>query len=137
MNMRLRLPLSIILLCSLLFCQEKNTGQMETESTNASALALTPPMGWNSWDGYGTTIKEDEFKANAEWFAKHLKPFGWQYVVVDMEWFVTNPKAEGNSKDSQFALDRYGPALGRWPTMFTFWASSLASTFYVAFPNRL
>jgi alpha-galactosidase len=119
MNMRLRLPLSIILLCSLLFCQEKNTGQMETESTNASALALTPPMGWNSWDGYGTTIKEDEFKANAEWFAKHLKPFGWQYVVVDMEWFVTNPKPEGNSKDSQFSLDRYGryiPALNRFPS---------------------
>jgi hypothetical protein len=35
-------------------------------------------MGWNSWDGYGTTIKEAEFKAYAQWFAKHLKPYGWQ-----------------------------------------------------------
>jgi hypothetical protein len=40
--------------------------------------ATTPPMGWNSWDGYGTTIKEAEFEANAQWFAKHLKPYGWQ-----------------------------------------------------------
>jgi len=76
-------------------------------------------MGWNSWDGYGTTIKEDQFKANAEWFAKHLKPFGWQYVVVDMEWFVTNPRPEGNSKTSQFSTDHYGrytPAENRFPS---------------------
>jgi alpha-galactosidase len=71
-------------------------------------LAPTPPMGWNSWDGYGTTIGETDFKANAAWFAKHLKPYGWQYVVVDMEWFVLNPVAEGNSKTFQYSMDRYG-----------------------------
>jgi alpha-galactosidase len=82
-------------------------------------LAATPPMGWNSWDGYGTTITEDQFKANAAWFAKHLEPQGWQYVVVDMEWFVTNPTPEGNSKSSQFSLDSYGrytPATNRFPS---------------------
>src|SRR5271169_452917 len=88
------------------------------EKTNA-LLAGTPPMGWNSWDGYGTTITEDQFKANATWFAKHLKPVGWRYVVVDMEWFVTNPIPEGNSKNSQFSLDSYGrytPATKRFPS---------------------
>jgi len=40
------------------------------------SLARTPPMGWNSWDGYGTTIDEKEFRLNADWFAKHLKPYG-------------------------------------------------------------
>jgi len=82
-------------------------------------LAATPPMGWNSWDGYGTTVNEDQFKANADWFAKHLKPFGWQYVVIDMEWFVTNPKPEGNSKSSKFSIDsfgRYTPAVQRFPS---------------------
>jgi alpha-galactosidase len=82
-------------------------------------LAATPPMGWNSWDGYGTTITEDQFKANAAWFAKRLKPQGWQYVVVDMEWFVTNPLPEGNSKNSQVSLDSYGrftPATNRFPS---------------------
>src|SRR6476646_12090145 len=68
-----------------------------------SLLAGTPPMGWNSWDGYGTTVKEADVKANAQWLAEHLKPFGWQYVVVDMEWFVTNPTPEGNSKTSQYS----------------------------------
>ena len=87
--------------------------------TTQELLASTPPMGWNSWDGYGTTVKEADVKANAQWFAEHLKPFGWQYVVVDMEWFVTNPIPEGNSKTSQFSIDgngRYTPALNRFPT---------------------
>ena len=58
----------------------------------SAVLADTPPMGWNSWDGYGTTINEGDFKANADWLAKHLKPYGWEYVVVDADWFVTNPE---------------------------------------------
>jgi len=57
-----------------------------------AVLASTPPLGWNSWDGYGITITEDQFKSNVEWFAKHLKPAGWQYVVIDMEWFVATPR---------------------------------------------
>jgi len=76
-------------------------------------------MGWNSWDGYGTTIDEKEFRANVEWFAKHLKPFGWQFVTIDMEWFVTNPKPSGNSKDSKFLLDEFGrylPPPARFPS---------------------
>jgi len=82
-------------------------------------LAATPPLGWNSWDGYGTTITEDQVKANAAWFAEHLKPSGWEYVVIDMEWFVTNPTPEGNSKSSRYALDangRYIPAENRFPS---------------------
>src|SRR5271157_4678607 len=84
-----------------------------------SVLAATPPLGWNSWDGYGTTVNEDQVKANAAWFAEHLKSFGWEYVVIDMEWFVTNPTAEGNSKNSLYALDangRYIPAERRFPS---------------------
>jgi alpha-galactosidase len=76
-------------------------------------------MGWNSWDSFGTTITEPDFKANAQWFAEHLKSFGWQYVVVDMEWFVTNPSPEGNSKTSQYSIDdhgRYTPAIHRFPS---------------------
>jgi alpha-galactosidase len=82
-------------------------------------LAATPPMGWNSWDSYGTTIKEPEVKANAEWLARNLKAFGWQYVVVDMEWFVTNPTPAGNSASSQFSMDNYGrytPPVARFPS---------------------
>jgi alpha-galactosidase len=89
------------------------------EHDNSSVMAATPPMGWNSWDGYGTTVQESDVKANAQWLAKHLKSSGWQYVVVDMEWYVTNPTPEGNSKKSDYSLDdsgRYTPAVNRFPS---------------------
>lgn len=76
-------------------------------------------MGWNSYDSYGTAVNEAEVKANARWLAHHLKRFGWRYVVVDMEWFVTNPTPAGNSKNSRYTLDefgRYTPALNRFPS---------------------
>jgi alpha-galactosidase len=49
----------------------------------AKDLAPTPPMGWNSWDSYGLTVNEAEFKANASWLHQHLQSFGWQYVIGD------------------------------------------------------
>ncbi|HWC20371.1 MAG TPA: glycoside hydrolase family 27 protein [Terriglobales bacterium] len=95
---------------SVIFMSLLMTTSAELRGQNAGSKfsQLTPPMGWNSWDGYGTTISEAQFKANADWFAKHLKSFGWQYVVVDMEWFVTNPIPEGNSKSSEYSIDEYG-----------------------------
>ena len=89
------------------------------ESRQRPILTPTPPMGWNSWDSYGTTITEDDVRTNARWIAEHLKSYGWQYVVVDMEWFVTNATAQGNSKTSQFSMDEYGrytPAPNRFPS---------------------
>ncbi len=46
------------------------------------------PMGWNSYDYYDTNVTEAEVLANAEFMAKHLKPFGWEYVVVDIQWYA-------------------------------------------------
>jgi alpha-galactosidase len=62
------------------------------ERTNMTAQkfhtwAMTPPMGWNSWDCYGTTISEVEVKANADFMAANLKKHGWEYIVVDAQWF--------------------------------------------------
>jgi hypothetical protein len=97
----------------------ETTNPRPSATGSAETLAPTPPMGWNSWDSFGTTITEPDFKANAQWLSEHLKSFGWQYVVVDMEWFVTNPTPEGNSKTSQYSLDdhgRYTPAIHRFPS---------------------
>lgn len=48
---------------------------------------LNPPMGWNSYDYYDTTVTEADVKANADYMAKYLKPYGWEYIVVDIEWY--------------------------------------------------
>jgi len=82
--------------------------------------ARTPPMGWNSWDAYGPTITEPEVKANADYMAAKLKSYSWQYVVVDIRWFVENDKAGGyNQTDPRYVLDEYGrytPAVNRFPS---------------------
>ena len=75
--------------------------------------AQTPPMGWNSWDCYGPTVTEQEVRANADYMAANLKKSGWQYIVVDIRWFVENDKAGGyNQTDPRYVIDdngRYQP----------------------------
>jgi len=85
----------------------------------ADAVALTPPMGWNSWDSYGTTVTEAEVKANADYMAQHLKQHGWQYVVVDIQWSEPNPKAHGYRDEARLDMDAHGrliPAVNRFPS---------------------
>lgn len=80
----------------------------------------TPPMGWNSWDCYGPTVTEEEVKANADYMAANLRQYGWEYVVVDIRWFVANTKSHGyNEKDPIYILDEYGryqPAENKFPS---------------------
>ena len=50
-------------------------------------IAQYPPMGWNSWDCYGAAVTEEITRQNAEYMAKHLKQYGWEYIVVDIQWY--------------------------------------------------
>lgn len=87
---------------------------------NFKTFALTPPMGWNSWDCYGPTVTEQEVKENAEYMAANLKSFGWEYIIVDIRWYIENDKAHGyNEKDAKIVMDEYGrflPAQNRFPS---------------------
>ena len=49
-------------------------------------------MGWNSWDAYGLTITEAQFRANVAVLRDKLLPFGWRYAVIDEGWFFENPR---------------------------------------------
>ena len=51
------------------------------------AWAQTPPMGWNSWDGFATTVTEAQTRAQADFMAQTLRQHGWQYIVVDIQWY--------------------------------------------------
>jgi hypothetical protein len=74
--------------------------------------APTPAMGWNSWDCYGPTVTESEVKANADYMSKNMKSAGWQYIVVDIRWYVENDKAHGyNEKDAIYVMDEFGRLL--------------------------
>lgn len=82
-------------------------------------LATTPPMGWNSWDCFGTTVTEDEVIANAEVMASRLLPFGWDTVVVDIQWYDPTARSHGYNDDAPLLLDSFGihqPAPNRFPS---------------------
>jgi alpha-galactosidase len=85
---------------------------------SAQQLAPTPPMGWNSWDAYGTTVRESEVKSNAAAMAE-LKQYGWEYVVVDIQWYEPNAQAHGYRSGAQLSIDEHGrlvPASNRFPS---------------------
>jgi alpha-galactosidase len=82
-------------------------------------LAPTPPMGWNSWDSFGTGVTEAEVKVNADYMAAHMARYGWQYVVVDIQWSEPNPQSHGYRPDAELVMDSYGrlmPATNRFPS---------------------
>jgi alpha-galactosidase len=103
-----------LLLCGAVFLANAQS------KTSFKKWAKTPPMGWNSWDCYGPTVTEDEVKANADYMAANLKKAGWEYIVVDIRWFVENDKAGGyNQTDPIYVMDEYGrylPSTKRFPS---------------------
>jgi hypothetical protein len=50
-------------------------------------------MGWNSWDAYGLTIDEKDYRANTAVLAG-LKQYGWEYSVIDEGWYMEDPFAD-------------------------------------------
>lgn len=79
----------------------------------------SPPMGWNSWDCYGASVCEDEVRANAEYMARNLKQYGWEYIIVDIQWY--EPTAESNEyhDGAKLVMDEYSrlmPAENRFPS---------------------
>ena len=53
-------------------------------------------------------MSEADIRANAEWMAQNLKSHGWEYIVVDMGWYITNHTGETNAKNSKYSLDEFG-----------------------------
>lgn len=85
----------------------------------SKSLAPVPPMGWNSWDSYGTDVREEQVKANADVMAKKLARFGWKYIVVDIEWYVPGAAGHEYKEGAAVAMDEYGrllPAVNRFPS---------------------
>jgi alpha-galactosidase len=111
---------SRILFCSVLAL---GAGAAEVRSSSAApagaTLAPTPPMGWNSWDSFGPAVRENEVKANVDAMAAKLSRFGWQYIVVDIEWFQPNARAHGYIARGEVTMDEFGrfvPSPNRFPS---------------------
>jgi len=82
-------------------------------------FAPTPPMGWCSWDCFATTVTEAQTKANADVMADKLKQYGWEYVLVDIQWYEPNPTGFQYRDNAPLTMDEYGrllPAPNRFPS---------------------
>ncbi len=90
---------------------------------NKNQFAITPPMGWNSYDYYDTTVTEEQVKANADYMAKNLKEYGWEYVVVDIEWYSNDAGTQRDQyqyipfgDDQMDEWSRFQPSPNRFPS---------------------
>ncbi len=86
--------------------------------------ALTPPMGWNSWDCYFSSVTEKEVLQNAQYLVDHdMVKYGWEYVVIDIRWYCNHPSLGGGwynqNGNQEYVLDEYGrylPSPTRFPS---------------------
>ena len=81
--------------------------------------ASTPPLGWNSWDCFGTTITEQQIKEQADAMAKYLLPSGYNYLTVDIQWYEPESKGHAYDPKALLTMDKYGrltPGLKKFPS---------------------
>ena len=67
-------------------------------------LALTPPLGWNSWNARGRRVTDELIRKTADAFVeKGLADHGWTYICIDDGWERTNRQGdelnEGPTRD--------------------------------------
>ena len=73
---------NIILFVFILATPGKNNAQ-------ENGLALTPPMGWNSWNKFGCNVSENLIKEMADAMVKSgMKDAGYKYIVIDDCWQI-------------------------------------------------
>jgi alpha-galactosidase len=59
------------------------------QEARGQRLALTPPMGWNSWNHFGCNVSEQLIKETADaMVSSGMRDAGYQYVVIDDCWQV-------------------------------------------------
>jgi alpha-galactosidase len=75
---------------------------------SGDTISLTPPVGWNSYDSYGASIKEDEVLAQAQAIRTSLQPYGWNTVVIDYRWYDPQDHIDANG--------RYLPSTDKYPS---------------------
>ena len=74
-------------------------------------------MGWNSWDAYGFTITEAQFRDNVKVLAS-MKQYDWQYAVIDEGWYMRNPGGK-DLAERNYLYDKDGllePVEARFPS---------------------
>ena len=81
--------------------------------------APTPPMGWNSWDGFATTVTEAQTRAQADVMKEKLAAHGWNLITVDIQWYEPGATGFNYHRGAKLDMDEYGrliPATNKFPS---------------------
>lgn len=63
------------------------TASRELKIVAGDKIALTPPMGWNSWNCWGDAVSQEKVLSSAKAMVdKGLINHGWQYINIDDGW---------------------------------------------------
>ena len=82
-------------------------------------LAPTPPMGWNSWNSFATTINEAQALETATIMAAKLKPVGYDIFTIDIQWYEPGASSYTYAAKPMPTMDGNGrllPAPNRFPS---------------------
>jgi len=85
----------------------------------ASQRVPTPPMGWNSWNSFATTLTEAQALETAQIMARRLLPFGYDVFTIDIQWYEPNATGYDYRQAADLAMDPHGrllPAPNRFPS---------------------
>ncbi len=99
----------------MLFVAENSKGQYSQEFTVkvGDLLALTPPMGWNSWNCWGLSVSDEKVRSSAQALIdKGLIDYGWNYINIDDAWENDARDADGTLRTNSKFPDM--KALGDW-----------------------
>lgn len=78
-----------------------------------NTIALTPPMGWNSWNCWGLSVSQEKVMASAQaMLDKGLADYGFCYVNVDDSWPADQRAADGTIRTNEKFPDM--KQLGDW-----------------------
>jgi alpha-galactosidase len=58
-------------------------------------IALTPTMGWNSWNCWGLTVNDEKVRGAALQIHQKLHAYGWEYVNIDDGWEADQRDSKG------------------------------------------
>lgn len=95
------------------------SGAGQAATPKPRLLAPRPPMGWNSWNSFATTITEAQARETATIMARDLLPFGYNVFTVDIQWYEPHASSYTYASQPEPAMDGYGrliPAPNRFPS---------------------
>ena len=100
----------------------------DAPASSGGLRAPRPPMGWNSWNSFATTLTEAQAIETARIMADKLLPSGYDVFTVDIQWYEPNATGYDYRPGAALAMDGHGRLLPAYRIIFGRCPPSLRNT---------